>query len=48
MKAGYSMSKKETIKAQGTEIAILIRGTDDDFLSLSDIAKYKMQIIQAR
>jgi hypothetical protein len=35
------MAKKETITAQGTEIAILPRGSDDDFLSLTDLAKYK-------
>ena len=33
--------KKETITAQGTEIAVLARSADDDYLSLSDIAKYK-------
>jgi len=32
---------KEKITAQGTEIAVLSRGVDDDFLSLTDIAKYK-------
>ena len=33
--------KNETITAQGTEIAVLTKGMDDDFLSLSDIVKYK-------
>jgi hypothetical protein len=31
----------DKITAQGTEIAVLSQGTDDDFLSLTDIAKYK-------
>jgi hypothetical protein len=35
------MPKKETIHAQGTEIAVLTRGGNDDFISLTDIAKYK-------
>jgi len=30
-----------TIKAQGTEIAVLSHGGDDDFFSLTDIAKYR-------
>ena len=33
--------KKETITAQGTEIAVLSKGSEDDFLSLTDIARYK-------
>ena len=32
---------KGTILAQGTEITVLSQGFDDDFLSLTDIAKYK-------
>jgi hypothetical protein len=35
------MPKKETITAQGTEIAVLPRGVDDDFISLTDVARYK-------
>jgi hypothetical protein len=35
------MPKKETITAQGTEIAVLPRGADDDFISLTDVARYK-------
>ena len=32
---------KGKVIAQGTEIAVLSQGNDDDFLSLTDIAKYK-------
>jgi hypothetical protein len=32
---------KTTIHAKGTEIAVVSRGKDDDFISLTDIAKYK-------
>jgi len=32
---------KGTITAKGTEIAILSKGSDDDYISLTDIAKYK-------
>jgi len=32
---------KGTITAKGTAIAVLSRGTDDDFISLTDIARYK-------
>jgi len=32
---------KSTITAKGTEIAVLSQGTDDDYISLTDIAKYK-------
>ena len=32
---------KGKITAKGTEIAVLSQGTDDDFISLTDIAKYK-------
>jgi len=32
---------KGKISAKGTEITILSKGTDDDFISLTDIAKYK-------
>lgn len=32
---------KGTITAKGTEITVLSQGTDDDFISLTDIAKYK-------
>ncbi len=35
------MPKKEYVNVQGTEIAVLTSGTDDDFLSLTDIARYK-------
>ena len=35
------MPKKETIVAQGTEIAVLSGEAADDFISLTDIAKYK-------
>ena len=38
------MSKKllpEKIQAQGTEISVLSQGGDDDFFSLTDIAKYR-------
>ena len=39
----FIMEKKTTnkISAQGTEISILTKGGDDDFFSLTDIAKYK-------
>jgi hypothetical protein len=32
---------KGTIHAKGTEIAVISKGRDDDFISLTDIAKYK-------
>ena len=32
---------KATINARGTEIAVISTGNDDDFISLTDIAKYK-------
>jgi hypothetical protein len=32
---------KEKITAKGAEITVLSKGTDDDFISLTDIAKYK-------
>ena len=32
---------KGKITAKGTEIAVLSKGTGDDFISLTDIAKYK-------
>lgn len=32
---------KAKIKAKGTEIAVLSSGNDDDYISLTDIAKYK-------
>lgn len=32
---------KSTLHAKGTEIAIVSRGKDDDFISMTDIAKYK-------
>ena len=32
---------KNKINAKGTEIAVLSKGMDDDFISLTDIAKYK-------
>ena len=34
------MPKKETVKVQGTEIAVLSHRTDD-FISLTDMARYK-------
>ena len=36
-------SFKGRIIAKGTEIAVLSKGTDDDFISVTDIAKYKNQ-----
>jgi hypothetical protein len=32
---------KEKITVQGTEITVLSQGTDDDYISLTDIARYK-------
>ena len=32
---------KATINAKGTEIAVISTGNDDDYISLTDIAKYK-------
>jgi len=32
---------KATIHAKGTEIAVVSGGKEDDFISLTDIAKYK-------
>ena len=32
---------KGKITAQGTEITVLSHGTDDDYISLTDIARYK-------
>lgn len=32
---------KETINAKGTEIAVISGGNENDYLSLTDIAKYK-------
>lgn len=32
---------KATITAKGTEIAVISTGSDDDYISLTDIAKYK-------
>jgi len=32
---------KDIITAKGTEITVLSKGTDDDYISLTDIAKYK-------
>ena len=32
---------KGKISAKGTEITVLSQGTDDDYISLTDIAKYK-------
>ncbi len=32
---------KGKISAKGTEIAVLSKGADDDFISLTDIASYK-------
>jgi hypothetical protein len=39
---------KGKITAQGTEITVLSHGTDDDYISLTDIARYKNTITQAR
>jgi hypothetical protein len=36
-----SKKKKSTIHANGTEIAILSNGNENDYISLTDIAKYK-------
>jgi hypothetical protein len=33
--------KKKTIQAKGTEITIISRNNEDDYISLTDIAKYK-------
>ena len=38
---GLMPKKKETVTAQGTEITVLTREADNDFLSLTDIARYK-------
>ncbi len=41
---GFVMAEKpfkEKISAQGTEIAVLTKGMGDDFISLTDIARYK-------
>jgi len=32
---------KGKISAKGTEITVLSQGTDDDYISLTDIARYK-------
>ena len=32
---------KDKINAKGTEISVVSKGTDDDYISLTDIAKYK-------
>jgi hypothetical protein len=32
---------KGTITAKGTEITVLSKGTDNDYISLTDIARYK-------
>ncbi len=32
---------KATITANGTEIAVISTGSDDDYISLTDIVKYK-------
>ncbi|MDR2538917.1 MAG: hypothetical protein LBC43_04715 [Bifidobacteriaceae bacterium] len=32
---------KSKINAKGTEITVLSQGTEDDFISLTDIARYK-------
>lgn len=34
---------KSTINANGTEISIISKGTEDDYISLTDIAKYKSE-----
>ena len=36
-------TKKITINENGTEISILSKGNEDDFISLTDIAKFKNQ-----
>ena len=38
------MSKKDTLIVKGTEIAVLTRNLEDDFLCLTDIAKYKNEL----
>ena len=32
---------KSKINANGTEISVISKGTEDDYISLTDIAKYK-------
>ena len=32
---------KATIKAKGTEITVISKGDENDFISLTDIARYK-------
>lgn len=42
MKGGADMAKfKDTISANGNEIAIISDGIDNDYISLTDIARYK-------
>ena len=44
---GIAMVTKQSerkISAKGTEIAVISKGADDDFISLTDIAKYKNTI----
>ncbi|QGQ99676.1 KilA-N domain-containing protein [Paenibacillus psychroresistens] len=36
-----SKQKKSSINANGTEISVLSKGNEDDFISLTDIAKFK-------
>ena len=36
---------KEPIIAKGTEIAVIFGGDDNDYISLTDIAKYKVLIL---
>ena len=36
-----SKNLKSTINANGTEISVISKGTEDDYISLTDIAKYK-------
>ena len=38
---GDSKTFKGKITAKGMEITVLSKGTDDDYISLTDIAKYK-------
>ncbi len=39
--AKHKTLKKATITAKGREIAVFSTGNDDDYISITDIAKYK-------
>lgn len=38
---GKDKTLKAIINAKGREIAVFLTGSDDDYVSLTDIAKYK-------